>query len=160
MFWDDQHINESHCRSQSADDDEGQDERPKILQADSSSTGNNHDIETETADAIEHIVVDILAAHQLGLLETAQEPLEENAEQRARQEVEAPKHRFQGVSAKIAQIHPLDPVGEQENEEIDKQHHTDLHRELVDGLGIGNLALAFIVLQLVHLGLGKLLSRK
>ena len=131
------HINESGEGTQSNDEHERQRKLAKLLEIDGSRASHNHDVEAETTDAVEHVVIDVLAVYDMCLLETLQNRLEENTEQRAYQEVESPKHGFQRVLAKLAQLHALNPVSEQINKEIDEQHHANLHRELVDGLGIG-----------------------
>ena len=127
-----QHIDKGDDGTQSDNDNEWQHEFSEILETDGRRARHNHDVEAKAADAVEHVVVDVLATHNLCLLEAFQYGLEKNAEQRANQEIEAPKHGFQRVFAKLAQLHALYPVSEQIHKEIDEQHHANLHRELVD----------------------------
>ena len=112
MLADPKYIDESGSGAQGTDDDERHNELAELIKADGGSPGHDHNVKAEATDMVQHIIINVFTAHDLHLLETIQDVLEKDAEQRAQQEVESPEQGLQGVGAEIAQLHPLNPIGE------------------------------------------------
>ena len=142
-----QYIPEGDDGTQRTDEDERQPEATKVVEVDGCSAGDNHEVEAGAGDAVEGVVVDILTLHEVALTQAADNPFDEDAEQRTPQEVEAPHQRLEGLDTKVAKVELLYAEHQQENHGIDKQDEAELNSELVDGFRMRNLALRLVIRQ-------------
>ena len=123
----------------------------QIGEVDGGGAGHNHKVEAGAGNAVEGVVVDILALHQMHLAGTVDDNLEQRSEDGAPQEVETPEHGLERLGAEVAQVHLLHAIHEEEHHRVDQQHQADLHGHLVDRLGMWDFVLRLIVGQRVLL---------
>ena len=128
---------------------EGQPQTLQVAQLDGGDARHDHDIEEEAGDAVEQIIVLILPPDHAGLAALLEQHAQEHCQRRADDEVEAPE---QGIK-RLAETRRdgADAGGEPPDGEVGRQvhedHQRDLHRELVDRVGDGDLALALEVVR-------------
>lgn len=119
-------------RPQGADEHERQGEVLELREVDRGGACDDHDVERETADPVQQVVVDVFPPEDFGLLAAVEEPLNQNPKQRTEQEVEPPHQRLQRVCPESPEIKALDRRVEKIYEEICKDNEANLYRQLVN----------------------------
>lgn len=145
------HVEEGDNSTYGTNQDERQPERTQVVEIDGSGAGNNHEVETGAGYAVEGVVVDILALHEVALAETADNPLDEDTQKRTPEEVEAPYQRLEGLDPEVAQVELLDAEHQEEHQCIYQQHQAYLDCQLVDGFRVRYLTFRLVVGQCVVL---------
>ena len=141
------HIQECNDRTDDRDNNDEQGVLGDDVDVDRGDTRDDHQVESETADAVHLVIVDVSSVDHFVFVELVHDDLDEVCGDHAPDEVEAPGDG-------IEQRH-MRPLGQEVEEDHDAECHgvrkedqSNLDRQLVDGLAVFDLVGVFEILDL------------